>query len=124
MNQSEKEINVVLGKNVRYEREKRGLRAADLAEIVGVTYAAIHLLEIGRRGTTLENLQKIAATFGLTLDELVRKQDDCGVEKDDAVSQKHSAICALTQNLSLEEMDCIISILRSLKKARCVGCAS
>ncbi|OGT89037.1 MAG: XRE family transcriptional regulator [Gammaproteobacteria bacterium RIFOXYA12_FULL_61_12] len=56
---------------VRVWREYRGLTAARLAELAGVTPAAISQIESGKRGLSVDLLKKLAEALRLDLDDLV-----------------------------------------------------
>jgi transcriptional regulator with XRE-family HTH domain len=64
-------INEAMGAFLRARREAAGLSAEKLADQVGMTRQAFHLLETGRNGMRLSTLYLIATVLGMTLAELV-----------------------------------------------------
>ena len=66
-------VNAILdGANpVRAWREHRGLTLKSLAENAGIAPAYLSQIETGQRDGTIGTMKKIAATLGVTLDDLV-----------------------------------------------------
>ncbi len=66
---------MTIGENIRKLRQRtkveKPMSQVDLGEKVGMSGAEICNLEKGRRVGCLKNIAKIAATFGVTIDELV-----------------------------------------------------
>jgi len=64
-------VTVDVGKRIAKWREAKGLTQQDLARAVGVTHAAVYQWESDDADThttpSLENLEKVAAAFGVTL---------------------------------------------------------
>lgn len=60
-----------LGEGLRRVRADRGLTQAQLAELAGVTPAAISQAETGRRGLSLDTIVPLVDTLGLGLDDLL-----------------------------------------------------
>ena len=61
---------------VRVWREYRGLTAADLAKVCGVTAAAISQIESGKRKSSVTLLKKIARTLNVDLDSIIVTDGD------------------------------------------------
>ncbi len=55
---------------LRAIRTQRGLTQADVARMVGYTDAFIAELELGRKGASIETLQRLASTLVVSLDAL------------------------------------------------------
>jgi transcriptional regulator with XRE-family HTH domain len=64
--------NIVLGSNVRALREKNNLSQEELAQAIGLRQSMISEIERGNRTPSLPVVGRIAETFGVSLDELVR----------------------------------------------------
>lgn len=60
-----------LGEGLRRLRSERGLTQARLAELAGVTPAAISQAESGRRGLSLDTLVPLCDSLGIGLDDLL-----------------------------------------------------
>lgn len=55
----------------REARERAGLSLTDAAKALGVTKAAVSIWEAGKNNPLLENLQKMAALYGVTVADLL-----------------------------------------------------
>lgn len=60
------------GQRVRDERLKRGLSQEELAEKAGLHRTYIGMIERAEKNITLINIEKIAKSLGLKVDELLR----------------------------------------------------
>lgn len=56
-------------------RERRGLMQKDLAELAIISKPYLHDLENNRRGAKPETLQRIAEALGVTVSDLIVKQE-------------------------------------------------
>ncbi len=66
--------------NIRYLRLSHGITQEQMGELLGLkNKSSLSLIEAGKSGISIENLEKLADFFGVTLDELV-KQDLRGGE--------------------------------------------
>ena len=66
--------------NIRYLRLSHGITQEQMGELLGLkNKSSLSLVEAGKSGISVENLEKLADFFGVTLDELV-KQDLIGGE--------------------------------------------
>lgn len=70
-----KELQQMIGITIKYERIKLQLSVQQLAEILDLSPQMIISIERGARGTTIENLIKIANLFNVTLDYLVGREE-------------------------------------------------
>ncbi len=61
-----------LGMRIKYLRKKRHWSQEDLALSANINKNYISDLENGRRNPSLEILERIAVTFGITLEELFK----------------------------------------------------
>lgn len=62
-----------LSQNLKYLREQKGLNQRDLAKLLGVSNGAIGMWETGEREPNIEMIVRLAEYFGVTLDDLIRK---------------------------------------------------
>lgn len=61
--------------NLAYLRKKHGMTQQEIAELVGLkNKSSISLVEAGKYDFSVENLEKLADFFGVTMDQIV-KQD-------------------------------------------------
>lgn len=61
---------------IRDLREKKGMTANQLAELVGVTQPTISRLETGVRRPSIDTARKIAAALDCTIDELFGEKEE------------------------------------------------
>lgn len=74
-----KEINSIIGKNIKKFREDRGLTQAQLGEIVGRGDSTVRMWELGSSEPDSETLLKLSECFGVSVGCLLGKDD--GTEK-------------------------------------------
>jgi len=65
----------MLGDRIRELRTKKGMTQKELADILGVTDAAIGMWENARREPDVEHIKKMATIFGVTTDYLIGQAD-------------------------------------------------
>ena len=61
-----------LGENIRKFRLERGLSQEKLALLSGLHRTYVGAVERGERNVTLKNIEKLAKTLNITLEELFR----------------------------------------------------
>jgi len=66
-----RQLDKVVGNNIRLEREKRKLTRDELAELIDVTVSHLGLIERGERGATPVTLGRLMSVFGVSLDSLL-----------------------------------------------------
>lgn len=66
-----KPINILVGENIRFYREKIGMSREDLAELVGITPRFLADAELGFVGISLTNIKKICEVLGISADRLL-----------------------------------------------------
>lgn len=61
--------------NIRYLRMRNGITQEQIAELLELKHkSSLSLIESGKSGISVENLEKLADFFGVTMDQMV-KQD-------------------------------------------------
>lgn len=63
-------ILIQFGHAVRAVRRDRGLSQEHLADICGLHRTYVSDIELGKRNVSLENIEKIAAAFNMSITEL------------------------------------------------------
>ena len=120
MSEKIKHTNAIVGRNIRMEREERGLSVKQLADTLGLSPQFIGLLERGERGTTIENMLIISTAFQITLDDLVglgnMKLAECDGLEDPRLKLKRKAINTYLYNMTGEELDFVINMLKGFRK--------
>jgi transcriptional regulator with XRE-family HTH domain len=60
-----------LGDNIKKIREQKGLLQKQLAADVNIPYTSYNKIENGSREITIEELERFASYFGMTIDQVV-----------------------------------------------------
>jgi len=111
-----------IGKNIRYYRLKNHLSIDELAAMLDLSSAFIGLIERGQRGAKLSNLIKLAAIFGIDLNELIYgNQEEQIVSEDkepDIRLSKVNSLQAIMYDMTEKEIDFVLSTIRNVKKLR------
>ena len=76
---AKKEINVIVGENIRFYREQAGFSREKLAELVGVTPRFLADAELGFVGVSLTNIKRICEILGVSADRLLWKEENKNV---------------------------------------------
>jgi transcriptional regulator with XRE-family HTH domain len=69
-----------VGENIKKIREQKGLLQKQLAADVDIPYTSYNKIETGSREVTIEELDKVARYFGMTIDQVVHFDEDTPVE--------------------------------------------
>jgi len=75
-----KYVRMNIGDNIKKIREQRGLQQKQLAAEVGIPYTSYNKIETGSRDVTIEELDKIARYYGLSIDQVVHFNEAVPVE--------------------------------------------
>lgn len=75
--------------NIRRIREEKALKQIEVAAHIGVDKSAYSKIEKGTRSLTIEELQKVAALFGMTTDAVIHY--DGGLPKEIVLEDKTAA---------------------------------
>lgn len=67
----EKVIVMSLGDNIKKIREQKGLQQKQLAAEVNIPYTSYNKVENNTRDITIEELERFAGYFGMTIDQVV-----------------------------------------------------
>lgn len=73
---STEDVDEILARNIRVEREYLGLSQEDVAAVLSVPRPAISAIENGRRKVSSTELAKLAKLFGTTSDRLMGASRD------------------------------------------------
>ena len=96
--------------NIKAIREERGLKQIDVASHINVDKSAYSKIEKGLRNVSVEELQKMASLFNLTIDQVVNFEGqipkEVTIEDKTAVEQIH-----LIQQLDEEDRKTVFTII-------------
>ena len=81
-----KEINITVGQNIRFFREKAGFNREKLSELIGVSPRFLADCELGFVGVSLTTLKKICQVLGVSADKILWKDIDKSTSLQDMVS--------------------------------------
>ncbi len=112
--------NKIIGANIRYERKLRNFSIEDLGTMLDIAPSFLGLIERGQRGTSINNLCRIANFFSITLDTLITRDLEFGAPPDEMSFLQQRGIVAgdLIINLSTPELNFVIETIKNLKKLR------
>lgn len=119
--QYSEEKRKIIGTNIRFKRQEYKLTIEDLSEIVDIAPGFLGLIERGQRGASIKNLIKISDFFGVTLDDLIKK-DLSQLNNDEIVkniSKKQkivNTICSILCTLKLSQLEYLYQVLIGLIK--------
>ena len=71
-----KEINVLVGENIRYYREEAGFSREKLAELASVSPRFLADVELGFVGISLTTLKRLCEVLGISADRILWRQED------------------------------------------------
>ena len=111
----------IIGSNIRYERNRRGLTIDDFAKVIGMAPGFLGLIERGQRGTSVKNMVAIAEFFDISLDDLITKDlSNGGADMKDMENTRSAkarrALRSLVSSLTEDEIVFITSVIKSMNK--------
>lgn len=99
-----------IGKNIKRLREDRGIKQNEIADLIGMHRSNYSKIENGQREISVAALDKIAAYFNISLDELVHLGED--IPQEISVEDKTTAEqVKLIQELDQEEKNMIFKMI-------------
>lgn len=111
---NESQLNTAIGENIKNLRKTHGLSMEKLAKKMGLTIAAVSLIEQGARGTTVFRLLKLSHIFNQPVDFFFsRKADDETKE-----SASHRQIDLLLSSLTEAELDFAIMFVELMPRQK------
>lgn len=69
--QDRKDINILVGANIKREREQAGLTQETFSEMIGLGPKSVSAIERGTVGVSLETLKKICTVLSVSSDALL-----------------------------------------------------
>jgi len=124
-----------IGRNMRIERQRRGLSVNMMTAPLGMAESYIRMLENGSRTPSLPVLLRISDFFGCTLDELISAEGKLcrsqahskgsgalalGDARASSLSAAQEEVFSLVTSLNADELafvaDCLRSLLVTLRK--------
>ena len=112
----------MIGNAIRKLRHEKGLSQTEFANLCGLTSYDIDCFENGERKPSLEQLEKIANTFGVDMSYFLRKKQNIvkmsEVELKDCVNENPELVLLLRMvvSFSSEKMKALLSVADALSK--------
>ncbi len=103
-----KEINVVVGANIKREREKAGYTQDQLSEMLGIGSKSLSSIERGVVGVSLTTLLKICEILHVSTNVILLER----THKNDM-----EGICFQLEQLSQDQFDIVSEMIGALLKA-------
>lgn len=102
-----KEINVIVGENIRFFREQSDYSREKLAELVGITPRFLADAELGFVGVSLTNLKKICEILGISADRLLWKQENKNITWLERLSHIDAKYLKIIEELIQKQLELI-----------------
>ncbi len=124
---TKEKLKTLIGQNIRKERITRGMSIEELAGVMGLSTSFIGLMERGQRGVTAFNVFKLSEIFGISIEKFFelptlpgqqRRLSVADLDPDTAAKQKRSKLNSLMHNLTEQEIEFMIVIVKNLKALR------
>ena len=96
-----------IGKKIQKAREEKGLTQVDLAQILGITQAALSNYELGKRRLYLHQIENFARLLEKTLDYFIGPLDDASNARSSEPSNRKEEIMARIRDLDLSEEELV-----------------
>ena len=111
-------LDVIIGKNIRLERESRKLSRDELAEMMDLTSSHMGLIERGERGATAVTLSKLSKSFDIPIDNLFNNDQKGGLsvreERDPTSQATRKKIHSLITCLDNSELEFVIHMIKGI----------
>ena len=114
----------IFGENMRAARKERGFTSEALGRFLGISTAYVGLIERGERTPSLETFLKICDFFGESPDDMFRLQSSVlsvkekkasGRSEQEKLERKRKLIAGMIHTFSLDELDHVITVIKSFK---------
>ena len=109
-------LDVIIGKNIRLERESRKLSRDELAEMMELTSSHMGLIERGERGATAVTLSRLSKSFDIPIDHLFAspKKGGLSVREDKELGANIKKIHSLITCLDESELEFVIHAIKGI----------
>lgn len=117
---TKEQLRKTIGENIRSERIARNMSIDELAELLELTSGFVGLIERGRRGATAYNIYKLSEIFGLSVEKLfaVHESPRVKLNEDSAVKNKRNKLQSLSFDLTDQELDFLIQMVKMVRQLR------
>jgi transcriptional regulator with XRE-family HTH domain len=116
--QEKMNLDEVIGRNIRNERQSRDVSREELAEMLELTTSHMGLIERGERGATAVTLSKLAKVLQMPVDNFFIMPPALALREDrnNGRNAAHKKIASLTVNMTDAELAFIIHVIQGMLK--------
>ena len=111
-------LDKIIGRNIRAEREARGISRDELAELLDLTTSHMGLIERGERGATAVTLSKLTRVFDVPIDHFFQDQLKHTFSfhgfNDEELSVNRKKILSMVTKLNEHELGLIVHTIRGI----------
>lgn len=112
-----KEINVLVGQQIRFYREKNKMSREQLAELMGVTPRFLGDVELGFVGVSLTSLKKVCEILGISADRLLWKSENSAVSLAEKLSHVEEEWMPGIADLLQKQLELIAAMEKKYKNS-------
>jgi len=112
-----RELDAIIGANIRAERKVRSLSRDEFAGLIDMTIGHIGLIERGKRGATAVTLVRLSKALDKSIDSFFYEPDEYISDKkadDTSLEAKQKRVLALLSLLSDKEVEHISDVIKGL----------
>jgi transcriptional regulator with XRE-family HTH domain len=111
-------LDEIIGKNIRFERQARNLSRDELAEMLDLTTSHMGLIERGERGATAVTLSKLTRVLQMPIDNFFTPPQVYALREDKetgrAIAQKK--LNSILSKLNETELNFVIHVVQGITK--------
>ncbi|XAM45828.1 hypothetical protein TPDSL_23360 [Terrisporobacter petrolearius] len=109
---------IMLGDNIRENREKLGINQVELAKLMGVSKQTVSNWENDNRIPPTQTLDKLADIFNVTTDSLLGRNEDLKLDNTymDIENDEDYAVAKEISKLDVEDKEFIKQMIKKLNK--------
>ena len=107
-------IDVLIGRNIRLERQKHNIEREELAEMIQITPSHLGLIERGERGATAVTLTKLTNTLGVPIDTFFHHPDERGETVREEKNPQVLKLQALASVMSDQDLDLLVHVAKGI----------
>ena len=112
-----RELDLIIGENIRTERKIRNLTREEFANIIDMTPSHIGLIERGKRGATATTLIRLSRILGKPIDTFFYVPEDYPFDDEidtPKINDKHKRVLTLMSRLDDKEVEHVSDVVKSL----------
>ena len=107
-------IDVLIGRNIRLERQKQNIERDELASMIQITPSHLGLIERGERGATAVTLTKLTNSLGVPIDTFFHHPDERGESVREKVNPQVLKLQALASVMSDQDLDLLVHVAKGI----------